>query len=81
MLDDSSTRAPCSVAYFTNLFAGIGRSDSSEGSGLCTAGSKNGRAPVGEAWLLEDMSRWSMPAIFKKVYSGCIRYEIIRISM
>lgn len=59
---------PCSVAYLTNLFEGTGRSDSCELSELRTAGSRNGRAPVGEAWLLEEMRRWSTPAIFRKVY-------------
>lgn len=68
MLDDSSTRPPLSLAYLTSLLEGIGAGDSWEVSMLCIAGSRKGSTPVGDAWLFEEMSRWSMPAIFRNVY-------------
>jgi hypothetical protein len=67
MLEDSSTLPPCSVAYLTNLFDGIGRSESWEAFDPYTAGSRNGNEPVGEEWLFDEMRRWSTPVIFKKV--------------
>lgn len=68
MLGDSSTLPPCSIAYFTNLLDGTGEVDSCEAIEEAADGSKNGKTPVGEAWLFEETRRWSMPAIFKKVY-------------
>lgn len=49
---------------------GMGRA-SREGLEDWAGGRRKGRAPVGEAWLLEEMSRWSIPAMLRKVWSGC----------
>ena len=68
MLGDSSTLPPCSVAYFTNLLDGTGVINSCEAPEEDAEGSKKGNTPEGEAWLFEETRRWSMPAIFKKVY-------------
>jgi hypothetical protein len=70
----SRTLRPCSSAYFTSLFDGIGRVGSVDALLLvcaeARAGRRNGRTPVGEAWLFEDTRSWSMPAILRKVYSS-----------
>jgi len=68
MLEDSSTLPPCSAAYLTNLFDVTGTSVSGEAFDTYIAGSRNGSDPVGEEWLFEETSRWSTPAMLRKVY-------------
>ena len=66
-LSDSSTTAPWSLAYLINLFEATGTTDSCEELDII-AGRRKGNEPVGEAWLFEEMRRWSIPAMFMKVY-------------
>jgi len=33
----------------------------------CIAGRRKGSEPEGDAWLVEDIRRWSIPAILRKV--------------
>jgi hypothetical protein len=49
------------------LVEGIGGRDSSEGMDDWAAGRRKGSEPVGEAWLLEEISRWLTPAMLRKV--------------
>jgi hypothetical protein len=64
MLSDSCILEPWSRAYFINLLEVIGFESEVE---LKIAGRRKGSVPVGEAWLLEAIRQWSMPAILRKV--------------
>jgi hypothetical protein len=70
MLEGSWILAPWSVAYLKILVEAIG-SASWEGLEVWVDGRRKGRAPVGEAWLLEETSLWSMPAMLRKVWRDC----------
>lgn len=54
--DDGNWTAPCLDAYAESSDAGIGFAEEEVHCG----GSKNGSAPVGEAWFVEGRIRWGV---------------------
>jgi len=57
MLDDSFILDPRSATYFTSLLEAMGRMDSWDEFVFSVAGNRNGRDPVGDAWLFEATRR------------------------